>query len=462
MRGTLLVAHVIVVALLGPLRAAAANTFETRLTNGLKVVVREDHRAPTVVHMVWYRTGAMDEVDGTSGVAHVLEHMMFKQTRKLKVGEFNKRVADAGGRDNAFTSLDYTAYFQQIPREALASMMALEADRMANLVISEEEFGKELKVVMEERRLRTEDQPRSLVYEKLMATAFQAHPYRRPIIGWMGDLEQMRATDARRWYRDWYSPNNATLVVVGDVDHQEVFRLARRHYGGIATRPLPVRKISPEPEQLGTKSIEVEAAAKLPYLAMAWKVPKLTDIARDREGYALEILAGILDGHDAARLARNLVRTRKLAVSVGAGYDATLRGEALFMLDGTPAENQSVDTLKAALRDELDRIRDEGISPQELARVKTQVLAAEIYKRDSLFAQAMEIGRMEVIGFSWRDTDRLLEGLQRVTAEDVQSVVRKYFNDKNLTVAVLVPRSAANGSGAAPAIPATTQSGEPR
>lgn len=462
MRTALLVAHVIVVALLGPLQAAAANTFETRLTNGLKVVVREDHRAPTVVHMVWYRTGAMDEVDGTSGVAHVLEHMMFKQTRKLKVGEFNKRVADAGGRDNAFTSLDYTAYFQQIPREALDSMMALEADRMANLVISEEEFGKELKVVMEERRLRTEDQPRSLVYEKLMATAFQAHPYRRPIIGWMGDLEQMRAIDARRWYRDWYSPNNATLVVVGDVDHRDVFRLARRHYGGVATRPSPVRKISPEPEQLGGKSIQVEAAAKLPYLAMAWKVPKLTDVARDREAYALEILAGILDGHDAARLARNLVRTRKLAVSVGAGYDATLRGEALFMLDATPAENQSVDTLKEALMAELGRIRDEGISQQELARVKTQVLAAETYKRDSLFAQAMEIGRMEVIGFSWRDADRLLEGLQRVTADDVQSVVRKYFNDRNLTVAVLVPRSSAIGSGAAPASPAVTQPGESR
>ncbi|MCE1186932.1 MAG: insulinase family protein, partial [Rhodocyclales bacterium] len=202
---------------------AWANPHETTLPNGLKLIVKEDRRAPSVVHMVWYRVGSMDEFDGTSGVAHVLEHMMFRGTKKVGPGEFNKIVAAAGGRDNAFTSLDYTAYFQQVPKQALGQMMRLEADRMGNLDIRDDLFAKELEVVKEERRLRTDDKPRGMVVEQLMATAFQAHPYRRPIIGWMSDLDHMTAQDARDWYKRWYAPNNATVVVVGDVDYKQVF-----------------------------------------------------------------------------------------------------------------------------------------------------------------------------------------------------------------------------------------------
>lgn len=418
---------------------AHANPFETTLANGMKVIVKEDRRAPSVVHMVWYRTGSMDEPEGVSGVAHVLEHLMFKGTKTLKAGEFNKRVAAVGGRDNAFTSKDYTAYFQQVPPSHLGQMMTLEADRMRNLVITDGEFARERAVVQEERRLRTDDQPRALVYEQLMSTAYQAHPYRRPVIGWMSDLEAMKAEDARTWYRRWYAPNNAYLVVVGDVDHKSVFEMAREHYGKIKANPLPERRISTEPEQLGPRSAVVKAPAELPYLAMAWKVPALRNPDADRDAYALQVLAAILDGYDGARLNSRLVRDSRIAMSAGAGYDGTGRGPSLFYLDGVPAAGQSMESLETALRAELLRIRDEGVSEAELNRVKTQALASKVYKRDSLMGQAMEIGYIEAAGLSWRDDERLLEGLREVTADEVRSVAQRYFSDDTLSIARLDP-----------------------
>ncbi len=421
--------------------AELQQTYEKTLANGLKVIIREDHRAPTAVHMVWYRAGSIDEIDGTSGVAHMLEHMMFKGTKKLGPGQFSKRVAALGGRDNAFTNRDYTAYFQQVPKRALGQVMALEADRMANLQLAEKEFKPELQVVMEERRMRTDDSPQALVHELMESVAFQTHPYRRPVIGWMNELEHMSYSDARDWYRRWYAPNNAWLVVVGDVDHEAVFRLAEKHYGGIKRQALPARRLFAETRQTGIKRLTVKAPAKLAYLEMAWKVPKLVDVERDREPYALEMLAGLLDGHEAARLAKSLVRGQKIAQSAGASYDSTLRGESLFVLDGQPAEGKTVQDLEAALRAELRQVQEQGVSEEELARVKTQIIAGQIYKRDSMMGQAMEIGGAEVIGLSWRDVDKTLEKVRSVTAAEVQAVARKYFNDDGLTVAVLEPQA---------------------
>ncbi|HRV79089.1 MAG TPA: pitrilysin family protein [Thauera sp.] len=419
---------------------ALANPFETTLANGMKLIVKEDRRAPSVVHMVWYRAGAMDEPDGVSGVAHVLEHMMFKGTKEVGPGEFNRRVAAVGGRDNAFTGKDYTAYFQQVPPAQLPAMMALEADRMKNLVLTDEEFAREIEVVKEERRLRTDDQPRALVFEQLMATAYQAHPYRRPVIGWMPDLEAMQPEDARAWYRRWYAPNNAYLVVVGDVDHREVFRDAERTYGTIPAAELPARRISPEPAQRGPRTAVVKAPAELPYIAMSWHAPALRDPAGDREAYALDVLAAVLDGYDGARLTRSLVRDQRIAVSVGAGYDTGNRGPALFHLHGVPAAGTSPEALAEALRAEVRRIADEGISAAELARVKTQAIATQVYKRDSLMGQAMEIGYLESAGLSWRDEQRLLEGLRAVTAEEVQAVAKRHFDDTSLNTARLDPQ----------------------
>ena len=419
---------------------SAQATFETRLANGLRVIVQEDRRAPTAVHMVWYRSGSMDEKDGTSGVAHVLEHMMFKGTKTLKAGEFNKRVAEAGGRDNAFTSRDYTAYFQIVPKAALPAMMKLEAERMRDLTFDAKEFSSEIKVVMEERRTRTEDNPQGLLYEALNAATFQAHPYRRPIIGWMNDLENLTWQDARDWYRQWYAPNNAYVVVVGDVDHKDVFKLAQKYYGHYQAQALPVRKPQSEPEQVGVRRLAVKAPAKLPHLMMAWKVPRLHDPKNDRESYALEMLAAVLDGHDASRLVKNLVRASRVAQSAGAGYDGTLRGEAVFLVDGQPADGHTVAELETALRAEIQRIADEGVTADELERVKTQSIAAQVYKRDSLMAQAMEIGGLEATGLHWSDLDVMLERLKQVRAEDVQAVAKKYFKDDSLTVAVLDPQ----------------------
>jgi zinc protease len=416
-----------------------ADTFETSLPNGLKIIVKQDPRAPTVAHMVWYRAGSMDEVNGTTGVAHVLEHMMFKGTKTLKVGEFSKRVAAAGGRENAFTSKDYTAYFQQVHKSKLELVMKLEADRMANLQLSDAEFAKEIKVIMEERRLRTDDQPRALVYENLMAAVFKAHPYHIPTIGWMRDLETMKGQDARDWYHRWYAPNNATLIVTGDVKFAEVVALAKKYYGPHNAKKLPERKAQDEPVQTGIRRIIVKAPAELPYVVMGFRAPRLADIDKDIEPYALEVLAGILDGYDGARLTTNLIRTSRIATEAGAGFDTVSRGPTLFTLEGTPADGKTVADVEAALRAEVKKIADEGISDAELKRVKSQVVAQQVYKRDSIFGQAMEIAGVEMSGFSHKQLDRMLDKVKAVTALEVQAVAKKYFGDDQLTVATLFP-----------------------
>jgi len=429
----------------------AANPHEHKLSNGLRVIVKEDHRSPVVVSQIWYRAGSMDEVNGTTGVAHVLEHMMFKGTRKVPAGEFSKIIAAAGGRDNAFTSRDYTAYFQTLERSRLPISFRLESDRMQNLVLSADEFAKEIKVVMEERRLRTDDQPHSLVHEAMTATAYQVHPYRHPIIGWMTDLEHMTVDDARRWYERWYAPNNAVLVVVGDVKPKEVFALAEKHFGKIKPRALPARKPQAEPEQTGIRRLTVKAPGKLPYLAMGYHVPVLRDADKDWEPYALEVLAGVLDGNASARLNKNLVREQRVAQSAGAGYDSLGRGTELFYLVGTPSEGRTVAELEAAIRAELEKIVNDGVSEEELDRVKAQVTASQVYQLDSVFYQAMLIGQFEMVGLSYKDIDNMVKKIRSVTPAQVQEVARKYIKDESLTVAVLDPQPLETKAQAVPA-----------
>jgi zinc protease len=423
------------------LTAAHANPFETTLKNGLRIIVKEDHRAPTAVQMVWYRVGSIDEVDGASGVAHVLEHMMFKGTPNVGPGEFNKQVAAAGGRDNAFTSRDYTAYFQQVPKEKLADMMQLEADRMRHLNVDPKEFAQEIKVVMEERRMRTDDDPQSKLFEQMNAVAFQAHPYRRPIIGWMNDLETMTAADAKAWYDTWYVPNNAYVVITGDVDHKDIFALAEKYYGPLEGHALPRRKQQIEPAQEGTRQVTVKAPAELPVLIMGYKAPILRDADKDSEPYALEMLSAILDGHDAARFNKKLVREDKIAQSINIEYDSTARGPGMFYFSGSPAEGKTVSDLESALRTELTRVQQEGVSAAELKRAKAQLLASQVYKLDSMFGQAMEIGQAESAGIPYQKLNRMLEKLQKVTAADVQAVAKKYFTDDLLTIGILEPQA---------------------
>lgn len=422
---------------------ASATTHEFTLANGLKLIVKEDHRSPVVISQIWYKAGSIDELNGTTGVAHVLEHMMFKGTHKVPGGEFSRRIAAAGGRENAFTSRDYTAYFQQLQKSRLPLAMELESDRMRNLVLTEGEFTKEIKVVMEERRLRTDDQPRALVHEKMTAMSFQSHPNRHPVIGWMNDLENMNVQDAKEWYDRWYAPNNAVLVVVGDVNPKDVFVLAQKYYGPIQSRlllPLDKRKPQVEPAQIGIKRLTVKAPARLPYLAMGYHAPVIRNPGTDWEPYALEMLAGVLDGNESARLNKALVREQRIASSAGAGYDSTARGPGMFYLDGTPSEGRTAADLEAALRAEVEKLVREGVTEEELARVKAQVVAGHVFQLDSMFYQAMQIGQLESIGMSHRDVDTMLKKLQAVTAEQVREVAKKYLKDDGLTVAVLDPQ----------------------
>lgn len=421
--------------------AALADTHEFKLDNGMRIIVQEDHRSPVVVSQVWYKAGSIDEVNGKTGVAHVLEHMMFKGTEKIKPGQFSRLVAAAGGRENAFTGRDYTTYFQQLEKSQLELSMKLEADRMANLKLTDEEFNKEIKVVMEERRWRTEDQPQGLVNEQFNAVSYIAHPYRRPIVGWMDDLQSMTAADAREWYEKWYAPNNAVLVVVGDVKAQEVLKLAQKYFGPLKAEVLPQRKPQQEPRQRGERRAVVKAPAKLPYVLTGYHVPALKNPDTDWEPYALQILAGVLDGNASARLNQNLVRNQRIAVEVSAGYEIVQRSqESLFQLDGMPVEGKTAAELEAALLEQVEQIKEQGVTANELQRVKAQVIAAEVYQRDSMFYQGMKIGRLEVSGFSWRILDDYPAKLEAVTPEQVQAVAKKYLVKDNLTVVTLDPQ----------------------
>ena len=423
---------------------AFAEIQEFKLSNGLKLVVQEDHRSPVVVSQVWYRAGALDEVNGKTGVAHLLEHMMFKGTKKYKPGQFSRMIAAAGGKENAFTGQDFTCYFQQLEKSKLPLSFKLEADRMANLQITDEEFAKEIKVVMEERRWRTEDKPQSKVNEQFQAIAFRAHPYARPVVGHMNDLENMTAADAREWYKNWYTPNNAIIVVVGDVKAAEVLKLAKQYFGPIKSRALPARKPQIEPAQIGERRAVVKAPGKLPYLVMGFHVPTLPNSKSEVpewEPYALEVLAGVLSGNDSARLNQKLVRETSLAVDVGAGYDTTSRGQqSLFELVGTPAEGKTVTELEAALLAQIELIKTGGVTQQELNRVKASVIAADVYQRDSMFYQAMQIGQLETMGYSWRLLKEYPEKLKTVTSEQIQAVAKKYLVKDNLNVATLDPQ----------------------
>jgi len=424
--------------MVGSVQAAVT---DVTLDNGMRVIVQEDHRAPVMVSQVWYRAGSMDEFNGTTGVAHVLEHMMFRGTNTVPPGEFSKRIAAAGGRENAFTNRDHTAYFQQMQKDRLELAMQLESDRMANLVIRDDLFAKEMQVVMEERRLRTDDQPQSVVYERLMATAYQESPYRRPVIGWMDDLQHMSAQDARDWYARWYVPNNATLVVAGDVKSADVIAMAKRYFGVIPARVLPVRKPQDEPAQIGEKRVVVKVPAKVPYLLMAWHAPILKDWERDTAPYALQILAGVLSGNDSARLQKSLVKTQQIAVSTSAGYDAVSRGPGMFMIDATPAPGKTADELEKAIRGQVERIQREGVSEAELARVKAQVIAADVYQRDSLFYQAMQLGEYVTAGLPPEALAHRVDKLRAVSAGEVQAAARQWLQDDQLSVGILDPQA---------------------
>ncbi|MDD3517989.1 MAG: pitrilysin family protein [Chromatiales bacterium] len=435
----ILLSLLLIPAVLAP-AAAATRVHEYRLDNGMKILVQPDRRAPVAVAQVWYGVGSSYEYGGVTGVSHVLEHMMFKGTPKHPAGEFSRIVSELGGRENAFTSRDYTAYYQVLANDRLPVAFELEADRMQNLALPPEEFAQEIRVVREERRLRTDDNPNSLTYEHFNAAAWLNSPYGIPVIGWMTDLEHMRVEDLRAWYERWYAPNNAVLVVVGDVDPDAVHALAREHFGAIPARDLPDVKPRTEVPQRGERRIVVKAPAELPTLLMGYKTPVLTSAETDWEPYALEVLAGVLSGGGSARLTRELVRGQEIAASAGAGYNGFSRLDNLFMFSAVPARGRTVAELEAALEAEIERLKNEPVDDLELERVKAQVVTSDIYERDSIQNQAFQLGALEMVGLGWRAGEDYVERIRAVTPEQVQAVARKYLISDRRTVARLDPQ----------------------
>jgi len=433
--------------------SAESKVAEHILGNGLKVLVKEDHRSPVVVSQVWYKVGSSYEPGGITGLSHMLEHMMFKGTDKHPAGEFSRIIAENGGDENAFTGSDYTAYFQTMAASKLPVSFELEADRMRGLHLIADELKKEREVVTEERRMRTDDNPQAKLNEHFMALAYSNSPYKNPIIGWPADIANYSVEDLQAWYQRWYAPNNATLVVVGDVQPKAVFELAEKYFGQL--KPSEIKPIKPqtEVEQLGVRKMTIKLPAKLPYLVLGYKVPSLTNVEQEWEAYALEVLAGVLDGGSSARLSSRLVRGKQLAVSAGAGYNLTSRLPTLFELEATPAEGKTVWELESALKNEISELQTGLISPEELQRIKAQVLASAVYERDSNFYQAMQLGTLETVGLGWKKVDEYVDKVNKVTAQQVRDVARKYLLDDHLSVAYLEPQPIKDGKTAPAALP---------
>jgi zinc protease len=407
---------------------------EHRLKNGMLVLILKEPRAPLVSHQVWYRVGSQNEKLGKTGLSHLTEHLMFKGTEKFKPKEFSRLVRKAGGRDNAFTSRDYTAYFQNGPKTELKRWMEMEADRMRGLKVDEKAFETERKVVLEERRLRTEDDPVSFLVEDTMASAYKAHPYQWPIIGWYHDVETLTRKDFLKYYKTFYQPNNATLIVVGDVDPQQVLAWAEEIYGDLPLGPKPPAVRAKEPRQYGERRVVVQREAQLPYLLMAYHVPNW----ENPDSYALELLACLLSLGRSSRLYHKLVYKRRLALDVGADYNLDTASPSIFLLYGQPLPRKTVAQLEHALDVEIKKLQTDLVKPKELEKAKNQVTASFYMSMDSLFYRGMVLGKLATVA-NWTLIKEFIPKLQKVTAEDIRRVARQYLVPDNRTIGVLLP-----------------------
>lgn len=430
---------VFTIAFCGGSLANIMQTKEYKLDNDLKLIVREDHRAPVVVTQVWYKVGAADELMGLTGISHALEHMMFQGSEKFPEDQFSHIISMNGGQDNAFTGADYTAYYEEMSADKLPLTFELEADRMRKLQIDPKAFENEMQVVMEERRLRTDDKPRALAFERFMAAANPAGPYHHPIIGWMEDIERLSAEDLRNWYEHHYCPNNATLVVVGAVNADETYRLAQKHFGSLPKCEVPKPYVRKELTPLGERRIKVARPGKLPYLIMGFDVPSFMTQPSEKESYALLLVNAILDGGESARIPKNMLRDQRVAASANAYYEVFKRYDTQFMLTAIPSQGRTIAELEQSFWAEIDRLKKEKLSDKELDKVKAQLIARQTFDKDSMSEQAISIGLLETIGTSWEEMDKLHERIESLTAEDIQAVVNQYFVPERMTVAELIP-----------------------
>ena len=432
------------------------NTHEAVLDNGLKVVIREDHRTPVVTAMVWYKVGSVDEPRGLGGISHMLEHMMFKGTDTLGPNEHSTIIANLGGRDNAFTSTDYTGYFENLPAWELETALKLEADRMQNLELRAEDFTPERLVVAEERRQRTDSNPQAKLYETFSANMFTTSAYRNPIIGWMPEIHAWQLDDLQKWYEQFYAPNNATVVIVGDVDPEKTLEMVKQYFGDIPSSDKIVRPYNFEVAQEGEKRVNLDVPANLPVIFMGYKVPSVNEIEENSMDAATLLLTSILlDGTNSSRLSKNMVRDQQIALQAGNYYDYGARYVTPFTFVGIPAENSSLEALEAAFKQEIKNLQTTLVPQAELDRIIGLYEASNIYAKDSVYSQAMLIGQAETTGEGWKNAENRVELLKKVTPEMIQNVANKYFQDALLTVATLHPTKE-NAEIEITEIPATT------
>ncbi|HKW91873.1 MAG TPA: pitrilysin family protein [Methylomirabilota bacterium] len=412
---------------------------EATLDNGLRVLVQEDPRNPIVAVQIRYRVGSRNERPGATGLAHFLEHMMFKGTSTRGRGEISRLVELNGGRDNAFTTNDVTGYYINIAADRLELVLQIEADRMRNLLLDAAEIDSERKVVMEERRLRAEDDPDGLVYEEMNSLAFKAHPYRWPVIGWMADIERINRPELRAFYDTYYIPNNAVLVVAGDVKAADVLAMARRYFGPIPRGATPPPVTAVEPPQIDERRLVVrKEGAQLPIVNIAWHVPNHTSA----DAPALELLSTVLSEGRASRLYQRLVYEKRMVLGAGGDYSYFSLDPALFWFYATPLPGQTAEAVEQALMAEVERLKQEPVPEEELARARNQIEAGFVWQEDSVFSRASLLGRFEILG-SWRLAEEFVPKIRAVTAADLQRVARTYFPADRKNVSILLPAAPA-------------------
>jgi zinc protease len=419
---------------LGTASAQTGPVYEEVLPNGLKVFAIRDTNAPLAVFQIWYDAGSINEQVGKTGLSHLLEHMMFKGTPRYGPKTFSKTIKRAGGIDNAGTSKDFAYYYQKLAPDRLHLSIEMEADRMRNLIMDPDEFLSERDVVMEERRMRYEDDPQNLVYEEVVSTVYKNHPYRWPVIGWMEDLKVVTRDDLWRYYKVRYVPNNAFIIVAGNIDVESVVSKIKKEFGSIPSGPDIVELNVNEPVQRGERRVYVKKEAELPYVIAAYKTPNILH----EDSYALDVLAGVLSGGKSARIYKSLIDDQRLALSAGAGYSNFNKYPYLFYLYGTPLPDKKIEDVENALYKEMDRIKEKPPTGMEVQKAKNQIESDFIMNQDSIFYRAMILAEFEMIG-DWKLKYRYIDGIRKVTPADVQRVAGKYFVEDKRTVGILIP-----------------------
>lgn len=410
------------------------------LDNGLQLVVIPDRRAPVVTHMIWYKAGSADDPPGKSGIAHFLEHLLFKGTANVPAGEFSSAVSSIGGQENAFTSHDYTAYYQKVSPEVLGQMMAYEADRMRNLVLTDEVVDPEREVILEERSGRVDNNPSAILSEFTQAALYVHHPYGIPVIGWAHEIEQLGLVDALEFYEKWYQPWNATVVVAGDVDPEKVLQQAKETYGKIvATSPLVKRSRLRDPKSVTAKSVKyMDQRVTSPVWRKAYLTPSYR-LAEGREAEALDLLGTILGESVSSRIYREVVLGAELATSAGAFFQGSSRDTGYFGLFASPRGDAELEEVEAAVKEQVDRLLKDGITQEELDRARQTYLKALVFSQDSQVSLARIFGSILSTGGTIQDFTNWLKELEKVTVEDVNRVARKYLNDNQAVTSYLLP-----------------------